>query len=175
MSEIISAPSINDFHNSNFLVVFANMPGIENESDMAVIHNFIKDITLPSFSLKTMTTKHQAASHLHNMGSRNNEDLGDLSINFKLSEGMYNYFLFANYIATNRQADNISETPKMKDNLITGIMVDMLDNQKNRIGRISFDRVVPTTVSGLSLNYQENGIVDFSVTFAFEEFAFELL
>jgi hypothetical protein len=176
MSTIMSKPGINDFHNSNFRVTLGDFPGAQ-ASDMSIFHNFVKSVSLPGFSLATTTTSHFGVDELHNMGSRDNNDLGDLSIVFKLSEGLLNYFYIANYIQSVRHKANISKPgqEKQKDNIITSIAVDLLNNQEKAIARIHYFRCVPTSIDGLSLDYAQTGVLTFTTSFKFEEMTFELL
>ena len=174
--DIRIAPSINDFHNSNYQVVLSNMPGLPKESDMAMYHNFVKDVTLPGFSLETMVTKHMGEDYLHNMGSRKNNELGDLSITFKANEGLLNYYYLVRWMTAIRyqKNDNFDADTRMKENVIKNIFVNVLTNQKSNSGRISYEKCVPTSVSGLSLSYTDKSIVTFQASFKFQEMGFAL-
>jgi hypothetical protein len=178
-AEIVNAPSINDYHNSNFLVTMSNMPGIQAEHDMAVFHNFIREVTLPGFSLNTLTTNFKGEQHLHNVGTQKNTNLDDITITFKLSEGLYNYFLIANYITSVRYEKNYTAEAggpeQMKKNNIKNIFIDLLNNEKKPVGRLTYTNCVPVTLSNLNLSYTDTNIVTFTSTFRFEELGFELL
>jgi hypothetical protein len=174
MSTVMSKPGINDFHNSNFKVYIDEFPGL-TFNGVDVFHNFIRSITLPSFSLETMVTKHMGEDHLHNVGSHKNSDVGDLGISFKVSESLLNYFGLANYMQSVRYQDNQSDSSRMKDYHIGAIIVELLNNQKTPICRVFFRKVVPTNISGLSLDYTNGSVLTFDATFKFEQVNFELL
>jgi hypothetical protein len=174
MNTAMSKPGINDFHNSNFRVTLSNFPGL-NDSDLHIFHNNIRSIQLPGFTLETFITKNMGKDHLHNMGSRQNDNLGDLSITYKLSESLLNYFHIANYIESVKHQKNISNVPKQKDNNIGSIIVELLSNQKTPVCRIHYKDVVLSGIDGLALDYTNGAVMTFTSTMKFEQMQFELL
>jgi len=168
-------PQINTFHDTNFKVIISNIPTLEYENEMALYHNFIRSISLPGFSIDMIMSEWRGEHYL-NPGSHKNNDLGDITITFKLTENLMNYFYMAQYIMDMRyeEADNTSDDPadRMKMNFIKSIDVDIVDNSKRKVANIKFSRCFPINISALELDYTNGQEVDFTVTFKFTEINF---
>jgi len=168
-------PEINAFHASNFEVVISNIPTLDDPSDIFMYHNFIKSVSLPGYTLTTMDSQWTKENYINPL-SRANNDLGDLSITFKVNEYMMNYFLMAQYITMTRYGVNnhADEDFRIKTNVIKAISVNMLDNQKNVLGTVEYNTLWPTSISGLELNYAQSNEVEFTVTFKFQEIFYRI-
>jgi hypothetical protein len=166
-------PSINTFHASNFELTISNVPTIKTESDLHMYHNFVRSISLPGYNMNVYDSTFMGENYVHPL-NRMNDNLGDLSITFRLNEHMLNYFYMAQYLMDMRYAVNDSEAKdhRMKKNVIEAITITMLDNQHNRLANIEYNTCLPTAVSGLEVDYTNSNEVDFTVTFKFQEVHF---
>jgi hypothetical protein len=168
-------PTVNTFHDSNFKVAISNVPTLEHINELSLYHNFIRSVSLPGFSIDMLTSDWRGEQSLH-PGNHKNDDLGDITITFKLTEDLMNYFYMAQYIMDMRyeNADNTDDDPKdrMKMNFIKAIDIMILDNSKRRVANIKFSRCFPTNISTLDLDYTNGNEVDFTVTFKFTEIHF---
>lgn len=168
-------PEINAFHASNFEVVISNIPTLTDPSDMFMYHNFIRSVSLPGYQLTTYDSTWTKENYINPL-SRANNDLGDLSITFKVNEYMMNYFLMAKYITMTRYGENNNKgvDPRIKENVIKSICINMLDNQKNVLGTVEYNKLWPSTITGLELDYTNSSEVEFTVAFKFQELFYRL-
>ncbi len=167
-------PTINTFHDSNFKVIISNIPTLQYENEISLYHNFIRSVSIPGFSIDMIMSEWRGEHYL-NPGSHKNNELGDLTITFKLTEDLMNYFYMAEYIMNMRyeHIDNTDDPGKrMKMNFIKAIDIDILNNSKNKIANIKFSRCFPVNISSLDLDYTNGNEVDFTVTFKFTEINF---
>lgn len=169
-------PGINTFHSGNFEVTISNLPTLPEMSDMHMYHNFIRSVSLPGYNQGTYESQWRGEHYLNPLNHKN-DNLGDLSITFRINESMMNYFYMAKYIMDIRYEVNDSKAkdPRLKKNVIEAISIVMLDNQKNRIGKVEYNVCLPTSISGLDIDYTNSNEVDFTVTFKFQELFYNLL
>ena len=170
----MATKTINSFHNSNFKVLLSDLPTLESQTDTYLYNDFIRGISLPSYSMSLLTSNFKGETTLHNAGSRNNEDLGEVSITFGLTEDLLNYFYMTQFMMDTRYAENDSkdEDPRMKNNYIDSIVVDFLSNQKLVNAKIKYSKCFPTNISGLDLQVDNGDEMRFTVTFKYEEMHF---
>ena len=109
-----------------------------------------------------------------NAADHSNSELGDLSITFKLDETLLNYFFMASYVMNMRYGINDSKDfdYRMKKNVIKKISISILDNQKNVCGYIHYDNCIPSSISGIEVNYYTADEIEFTVSFKFQEVHF---
>jgi len=168
-------PQINTFHGTNFKVHISNIPTVQYEHELDLFHNFVRSISLPGFSIDMIMSDWKGEQYL-NPGSHKNDGLGDVSITFKLTENLMNYFYMAQYVMDMRYeySDNDSDAPqnRMKMNFVKAIDIDILDNSKRTVANIKFSRCFPTEISNLELDYTNGQELDFTVTFKVTEINF---
>ena len=165
-------PAINTFHDSNFKVIISNIPTLEFENQLDLFHNYIRSIALPGFSIDMILSDWRGEQYL-NPGSHKNSDLGEVTITFKVTENLLNYFYMSQYIMDMRyEHTDTTDDDRMKMNFVKSIDVDILNNQKRKIANIKYSRCFPTNISDLNLDYTNGEEVDFTVTFKFTEVNF---
>ena len=180
MNGLVGAnPQINTFHDTNFKVVISNIPTLQVENELDLFHNFISNVSMPGFSIDLIESQWRGEHYL-NPGSHKNNDLGDLTITFKVNENLMNYFYMAQYVMDMRYEHTDHPTDpedRMKMNFIKNIDIMILSNQKQHIANIKFSRLFPISISALTLDYKDtNGSeVSFDVTFKFTEIHFGLV
>jgi hypothetical protein len=101
--------------------------------------------------------------------SRANDNLQQLSIEFKVSEDMRNYFILYQYLMATRYGKILDKEEWLRFNVIKNIKLKCLDNQNREIGGIVFTNAIITSVGSLSLQMGIADPVTFSVTFFYEE------
>jgi len=168
-------PQINTFHGTNFVVTISNIPTLEYENELSLYHNFIRSISLPGFSIDMILSDWRGEQYL-NPGSHKNNELGDVSITFQLTENLMNYFYMAQYIMDMRYEYSDTNADggdyRIKMNFIKAIDVDILDNSKRKVANIKFSRCFPTEISNIELDYTNGQEMSFTVTFKFTELNF---
>jgi len=168
-------PQINTFHGTNFKVTISNIPTLEFENELDLFHNFIRSISLPSFSIDMIMSEWRGEQYL-NPGSHKNDSIGDVSITFKLTENLMNYFYMAQYVMDMRYEHSDTkedgQDPRMKMNFIKAIDIDILNNSKKRVANIKFSRCFPTEISNIELDYTNGQEMEFTVTFKVTEINF---
>jgi hypothetical protein len=167
-----NANVINTFHEDNFTVGFSNFPkvfSIDNvqQVDLRMFEYFVKNVVIPDSSLETMDIDFRNAKQLSPISPANN-DLPQLTIEFKADETLRNYFYFFSFIKRTRYGT--IEVDKFRDNVIKEIYVNALDNQGRIISRISFMKALPVSCGSLTLSVGQSNELSFSVSFAYEEF-----
>jgi len=95
--------------------------------------------------------------------------LTSLTVEFKASENLKNYFVLYNWIQMLRYHVQGVDGDRLRDNVIKSIDVTFLDNKKNLVGRFRFRNAIIINLGALSLNMGSAEEVTFPVSFEFEE------
>lgn len=158
---------ISTFHQDKFAVQFSNFPMILGETekiDMRVFDYFVKNVTIPDYSMTVDNIDFQNEVRLQPM-SRANADLGQITVEFKANEDLRNYYYLWMYIRQVRYADQHPTS----EACINTIKVLMNDNQNREIGTLEYRRCFPQSIGSLSLTYGDSSELSFPVSFLFEE------
>ena len=165
---------------SNFYITISNMPGIDKMSTMKYYEEFVRSVSIPAYDLELYTSPLMGGDHIQPL-SRQNNDLGELSITFKISEDYANYFFVMYYMMSLRYGVNnvfdakFPDRPRLKQNAINEVVVFILDNQKNIIAHVRFKRCFITNLSGLDFNYGSDEELEFSVSIKYTEITFDIV
>lgn len=157
----------NTFHQDKFAVQFSNFPNILGEIekiDMRIFDYFVKNVTIPDYSLNVENIDFLNEIKLQPM-ARANDNLGQITVEFKANETLRNYYYIWMYIRQIRYADLHDTT----DACINTIKVIMNDNQNREIGYMEYRRCFPQSLGSLSLTYGDSSELSFPVSFLFEE------
>jgi len=159
----------NTFRNSEFVLSISNFPGISDHDSFKYFDNYIRGVEIPDLTLDTVESVLLDYTINHPISQRNNS-YSELTVNFKLSENLMNYFFATRYIQNVRNGINESKdlTDQMAGNLIHKISVSVKDNQKRTIANIDYINSIVTNLSGLSLTYGEDTEIEFGITFKYE-------
>lgn len=163
-------PIPNLFHNDKWSLVFSNIPNADPNTkiDMQLFDLYVKSFALPDLQLDTDNTNFKEGS-VRQVMSRANDNLQQLSIEFKVSEDMRNYFILYQYLMATRYGKILDKEEWLRFNVIKNIKLKCLDNQNREIGGIIFTNAIITSVGSLSLQMGIADPVTFSVTFFYEE------
>ena len=160
----------NMFHNDSWSVIFSNIPNASPETkvDMRLFDLYVKSFALPDLQLDTANTEFKEGS-VRQVMSKANDNLQMMSIEFKVSEDMRNYFILYQYLMATRYGKILDKEKWLRNNVVKNIKLKCLDNQKREIGGIIFTNAIITSVGSLSLQMGSSEPVTFSVTFFYEE------
>lgn len=163
-------PTINFFHNDNWKIEFSNIP-TENPNEKInpqYFNLFVKSVALPDFQLELDFVKYRNFAE-RQVVYNGNEGFQQMSIEFKVSEDMKNYFILYKYILATRWGKKFDKNQWLKDNTIKTIFVYAMDNQKRIVGGLEFTNAILTGLGALSFQTGATDSVTFAATFMYED------
>ena len=164
--------SPNTQHSDKWKVIFSNIPGytpdITDNTTMGLYDLFVKDLTFPSLSLK-LVQSHFRNYEINHQISKINDELGDLTITFKASEGILNYWYIFSWIKSMREQENIDDEKWFRLNVIKETKVLFLDNQKRPKYRYIFSNGFIVNLSSLILTNGLDNEITFDITIHYED------
>ena len=166
---------------SSFYMTFTNVPGVDKDSTLKYFDDFVRSVSIPSYAVNIYATGLMQHDELHPL-QRQNDDLGDVSITFKVSEDFRNYFMIMYWMQALRAGvdlmgnkDQLSPMgPRLKRNVINELDVFILDNQKVPIIKIRFTNCLPSDISGIDLSYGSDEEMEFTLSLKYEEIIIEM-
>ena len=156
---------------------FSNIPTLDDVSDMRYFSNYIKGVSIPSYSVEYFETPLPFGAVLKNpIGRSPNRNLQELPITFKVSEDMKNYLLMFKwmYNLRYRESGEIQRQGMVRYYGVDVITLTMLDTLKRPIADIQFTHAMPTTLSSLDLAMGIAEEKEFTVNFLYQELNFNL-
>lgn len=167
----------NAFIDSNFQIIFSNMPGVPNnayQDKMKYFDNYVKDITLPGYRLDTENSIYKGHVQKHVLTGKDLA-LDSFTISFILSEDLLNYFYIFRWIMLHRKGINENNlSSNIVDQKIKKITVMFLSNQKVKVAEYNFENVICTSISNLNLSYSGEEEIVFNVTMEYDSLDFEI-
>ena len=83
--------SINILYDDKFKIAFSNVPSLDSDKiDMKRFNNNIKSVVIPDVNVEMIRSEVLRETALH-PGSRTNDTLSQVTLEFKTSENMENY------------------------------------------------------------------------------------
>ena len=164
---------INTFNNDSFSVVFSNIPIPQTsvvQPSIRLFNNFVKGVTLPDYNLETLESTFGNITR-KNPISRINNDLTQITIDFKVDEDFVNYMTFYLWIKELREGKYTKNSGgNLHQSNISAIQVIVKDNEKIERYRIRFTECQIISLSSIVLQYGVNDEVIFSCTFNYHNF-----
>lgn len=169
---------INEFHKNKFVVRFSNVPNMTGYKgiDIHVLNNYLKAITIPDLSIPMLfsTTGQYRQLHPSPIGSR---DLQTLTVEFKLDEHAFNYWLLSTWLYQMRHGHTCGKTSLKGEELlrmdcIDAIEVCFLDNDGHVLSKIRFKHCIINNLSSVDLKYGTAELGTMIATFEVEELEF---
>lgn len=163
-------------HSDKYSITFSNIPGFvpnnSNTNNMDIYDVYVKAVTFPSQSIQLIENTHRAF-HINHPISKKNEELDDLIVTFKLSEGMMNWFYIYNWIKELREGKNLNNEKFTRLNMIKEIRLTFLDNEKRPQFVYRFQNCFVTNVSSLSLTNGLDQELTFDLNIKYEDFGLD--
>ena len=165
----------NTFKSDKFSLVFSNLPSQKNFSDFRYLHNFVKSIIIPEYSMNLINTYFEGTIRRHPDAPKINIDLAQIQIIFRLSEDMKNYFLLLDYMRQIKYGslESNPDDTLISDYTIKEISINLLDNHKRQIASIGFKNCFLTMISSLSLEYGSSEECLFTCNFSYSELVYK--
>lgn len=160
-------------HSDKFSVTFSNIPGYvpsvgSNVDNMNLYDLYVKEVNFPGMALTLVQTNFRNYE-INHPSSKSNDNLGDITITFKMSEGMLNYYYIFRWIKNLRETVNVNSEEFFRNNFIKQIRLSVLDNQKR--AKFYYDFSNGFVIDLSSINFT-NGIdeeITFTVTIKYED------
>jgi hypothetical protein len=161
--------SINRFHNDKWSINFSNIPSVDKiKTDIQLYNLYVKTVVLPDLFIETVDSQILNSSYRHPM-SRINDNLTQLTIEFKADEYLENYYNLYEYMQQLRYGVTGSLEDTLRRNTIKSIDVVFLDNQKRDRGRFRFTEAMLINLGSLTLDMGSAEEVTFAASFTYEE------
>jgi len=167
----------NTAHSDKWTLTFSNMPTLGSMRDMRMYDSYIKSVTIPEYSMGEIISNGMGFNIRHPLGGiKANQDLAQLTVEFKLSEDLQNYsnlFLWMQNLRYGKVENFNTEEEFFRLNTIKSINLNILDNQKRIIALFRFTQAFLLSLSSLSLNNGSSDEILFSCGFSYEEIFYE--
>jgi len=162
-----------------FRVIFSNIPGftpnnLNNFLNFDLYELYIKSVNFPSLDVSYIESDF-VNYHINHPISRINQDLVDLTITFKMSEDMLNYYYLYNWMRDLRNQKNTDNKKFFRLNFVNDIKVIFLDNEKREKIKYIFTNCFITNLSNISLEFGSANEITFDVSFKIEDYSVEFI
>lgn len=162
-----------------FRVIFSNIPGFspseyDNHRNFDLYELYIKSVNFPSLDI-SYTESEFLNYHINHPISKINQDVPEISITFKMSEDMLNYFYIYNWCLKLRNQNNLDAKKFFRQNYISDIVIVFLDNEKRPKVKYKFTNCFLTNISSLPLEYGSANELTFDVSFKYEDYGLEFV
>lgn len=170
----MSTPNV--AHGSKFQIHFSNIPGYKpsntNLDNMNIFDLYVKDVQFPGLTVEYTPTDFKNY-HINHPISKINDDMRELTITLKLSEGMQNYYWFFNWMKGLREGKNLDNKEFFRENYISSTLLTFLDNEKRPKWKYNLTNCFLTDLSPISLEYGSDDEISFTISLIYEDFDFE--
>lgn len=165
-------------HSDKWTINFSNLPGYKpnasNTDNIQMFELYIKEFTLPEIGLDLVKSRFMNYQINHQI-SQINDNLSDLSIVFKVSEGMKNYIFAYEYIKHMREEHNVMNAELFRLNFIKSLVLTLLDNEKRDVMKYRFSNCFITNLSSLTLTQGVDQEMTFTLSLVYEDFTSEVI
>lgn len=167
----------NVLHGDKWRITFSNIPNLTDMGDMRYFDNYVKSCTIPPYTIGEIISQLPEGWQVRHPlgGMRKNQELDNISISFKVSEDMYNYYVFFRWIQdlrygiVSRDHDDL-----FRKYTIKRLIVSMLDNQKREVSRLTYSNLFLLDLGSLDLTYGSTEEMTFTCGFSYETITHEL-
>lgn len=164
----------NTFHSDKWKTIFSNIPNSNDLKVLKYFNNYTRAITIPEYGIPSDYEIPQPPGFhiLHTpMGGVNiNKGLGDLTIEFAVSEDLMNYTLLWQLINEYRTGQLSNKQSNIyKDYNIKCFTILLLDNQHRDVLEMNFYEMFVQNITSLNLTQGSCTEVTFNATFKYNE------
>jgi hypothetical protein len=167
----------NVLHGDKWRITFSNIPTLNDVGNMRYFDNYVKSCTIPAYTMGEIISNLPEGWQIRHPlgGMKKNQDLGVLSLTFKLSEDMYNYIVFFSWIQRLRYGD-VPPTHQdyFRKYTVKTLTISMLDNQKRTVAELTFTNLFMTSLGALDLAYGSTEELSFTCEFTYETVLYDL-
>lgn len=167
--------NFNTFHSDSWSVTFSNMPSLSGISDMSMFDNFVKGLVIPEYNIEEIESSFQIFKVRHPVAPRANYNLNQISIDFKVTEDLLNYFTIFEYMRHLKYGElNKDYTDELiRKYVIKSIILHIMDNQKREVAFLRFTNAFILSLSSLTLTTGTADELTFTITCSYEELFYE--
>lgn len=169
----MSTPNV--AHGSKFQVYFSNIPGYKpsetNLDNMNLFDLYVKDVTFPGLTVDYVPTDFRNY-HINHPSSKSNDDMREITITFKMSEGILNYYYLFNWMKGLREGKNLDTKEFFRENFIENIILIFLDNEKRPKWKYILENCFISDLSSVNFEYGSDEEISFTTSFIYEDFNF---
>jgi len=172
----------NTAHSSSWKVTFSNIPVLKDTKLIQrYMEGYCKSLILPDYNMEESFSPFMGEQIRHPI-SRQNDNLSQFQIDFKLSEDGLNYFFLLEWMMKLRNPQlvnvhgNEALTEKvLRENSCHRLTLHFLNNQKITVAMIHFTEVWPLNVSSVSFDMGTDEEIVFTSNFSYESTTFEII
>lgn len=167
----------NVLQSDKWVFSFSNIPTLPDMVDMRYFDSYIKSFVLPDYNLETINIDGPFGWQIRHPlgGSFPNKNLSQIQVEFKVSEDMLNYMVVLDWMRRLRYGDTEQEPGELFRRFdCNAAYLQVLDNQKRVTTEIKFTKLLPSSMSSLSLAYETSSELSFTVNFSYEEVLYSM-
>jgi hypothetical protein len=170
----------NTHHTGNWKISFSNIPVLKDTKVIQkYMEGYVKSLIIPDYNMEESFSPFMGEQIRHQI-SRQNENLSQLQIDFKLAEDGLNYFYLLEWIVKMRNPQLVGvhgneALPEavLRENACHRLTLHFLNNQKITVAYVHFTEAWPLNVSSISLDMGTDEEVIFTTNFSYESVTFE--
>lgn len=166
-------PLPNVAHSDKFSVTFSNIPGYEpttsNTDNMSLYDLYVKDLTFPGITLDVEQSNFRNF-HINHPVSKSNDNMREVSITFKMSEGLRNYYYIYKWMKGLRETENLDSEKWFRLNFIKEVLITFLDNMKRPKFKYKLSNCFITDLSSVNFTNGVDEELSFNITLIYEDF-----
>lgn len=178
--------NINVHYKNNFRVNFSNIPTVGQMGDLRFLyeHN-VQSLVIPDYGQELIPSQYRNQVTWHPV-SKENDELSDLIIEFKVDAKFLNYYNLFKFIRGTRRGEpeppDSRMTPRkmylpeqyLHNYDIEEIDLNIVNDVSTIVSTIKFKSVFIATMSSIGLSYAEPGETSFTVNFKYRDLDIEL-
>lgn len=161
-------------HSDKWKINFSNFPGFHPSSstldNTQLFELYVKEFSFPNMSLDTYPSRFRNFQVNHQI-SQINDNMSDISITFKVSEGLDNYYQIFSHLESQREGVNVDQEKWFRLNIIKELIVTFLDNEKRPKTKFSFTNCFITDLTSLNLTQGQDIEMTFTITLKYEDYS----
>lgn len=160
-------------HSSKWICSFSNIPTIQREEDLRVFDQYVRSFSFPDISLNIVKSNFRNYEIQHQV-SHANDELNTISITFKISEDLINYYRIYMWLQSMKYGINLNKNEKndpkelFRLNTIKAITLSFLDNEARTISKFVFNECFVTSVTSIELTQGTEDELEFTLTISYE-------
>lgn len=166
-------PAPNVAHSDKFSVTFSNIPGYvpknTNSDNMNLYDLYVKDLTFPGITVDYIQSDFRNY-HVNHPSSKSNDNMRELNITFKMSEGLLNYYYLYKWMKGLREAKNLDGEKWFRLNTIKEVNISFLDNSKRQKFKYKLSNCFISDLSSVNLTNGIDEELSFNITIIYEDF-----
>jgi len=165
-------------HSDKWSLILSNFPGFHPSfstlDNTQLFELYIKEVTFPNMSLELVKSDYRNF-HINHQISKKNDNMSNIDITFKVSEGLLNYHIVREHIQNQREGVNADKEKWFRLNVIEELIINFLDNEKRPKSKMSFTNCFITDLSSLSLTQGQDNELTFTITIEYEDYDLKLV